>query len=279
MIFTTPIFPIYQGYLGQVSVFKYNSSSHLAETGHALSLHGTSFLNAEFKVGFDAWDLVLGNGLPHYLRKSTFHNTSKPCAMTEKFKNKYRIPSARKQSWDYSNPSSYFITICTKDRTHYFGEIENETMHLSHVGIVVDVLWHEIKNHVPNISLDAFVVMPNHLHGILTILPDPVETGHALSPIDQTALTSHPKPTPNTELKPLIHPRQRNPGKRTVSTIMGSYKGAITKHCNRLNLEFDWQRLFHDHIIRNQTEYDFIKNYIDNNVQNWKEDRFYNPKT
>jgi putative transposase len=165
--------------------------------------------------------------------------------MTEKFKNKYRTPSARKQSWDYSNPGSYFITICTKDRAHHFGEIENQTMHLSHVGIVVDVLWHEIKNHFPNISLDAFVVMPNHLHGILTILPDPVETGQALSPHDQGVTEKHtPTPNSNTKLRPLVHPRQRNPGKPTVSTIMGSYKGAITKHCNRLDLEFDWQRLF-----------------------------------
>jgi putative transposase len=200
--------------------------------------------------------------------------------MAEKYINKYRIPSARKQSWDYSNPGSYFITICTKDRVHHFGEIENQTMHLSHAGIVVDVLWHEIKNHVPNISLDAFVVMPNHLHGILTILPDPLAIEHAPSPDNQGGPVKRtPISKTDTEFKPLVHPRHRNPGKRTVSTIMGSYKGAVTKHCNRLNLEFDWQRLFHDHIIRNHTEYDFIKNYIENNVHNWKEDRFYTPKS
>ena len=113
----------------------------------------------------------------------------------DKFRNKYRIPSARLQHWDYRWAGAYFITICTQHRIHYFGEIENQKMILSHVGILADVFWHEIQNHAQNVELGEFVVMPNHIHGILILtgnVPNPdnnfgtdpattVETLHATS--------------------------------------------------------------------------------------------------
>jgi len=118
----------------------------------------------------------------------------------DKFQNKYRIPSARLQSWDYRWAGAYFITICTRDRVQYFGEILNQQMQLSHTGIIADVLWYQILHHAQNVELGEFVVMPNHIHGILIITNDGngnnnvngngnyndygngnVETGHALS--------------------------------------------------------------------------------------------------
>ncbi|MDD4217951.1 MAG: hypothetical protein PHZ24_11525, partial [Bacteroidales bacterium] len=80
----------------------------------------------------------------------------------DKFQNKYRISSARLQTWDYASNGAYFITICTKNRVHYFGKIENEKMILSNVGVITDLLWYEIKNHAKNVELGQFVVMPNH---------------------------------------------------------------------------------------------------------------------
>ena len=85
------------------------------------------------------------------------------------FKNKYRIESARLQTWDYSSERLYFITICTKDRNQYFVEVVHYEMQLSPAGILADVFWHEIKNHAKNIELGEFVVMPNHIHGILIL--------------------------------------------------------------------------------------------------------------
>lgn len=87
----------------------------------------------------------------------------------KKFRNKYRIPSARLQNWDYRWAGGYFITICTQKREHYFGKIENGNMTLSPIGVIADILWHEIKNHAQNVELGEFVVMPNHVHGILVI--------------------------------------------------------------------------------------------------------------
>ena len=105
--------------------------------------------------------------------------------MTEKYQNKYRIASARLQSWDYANEGAYFITICTKDRRHYFGTVENGKMVLSNAGVIANLMWFEIKNHGKNVELGEFVVMPNHVHGILILNEiNPLrilETGHALS--------------------------------------------------------------------------------------------------
>ena len=87
--------------------------------------------------------------------------------MSDKFQNKYRIASTRLQNWDYRWNVPYFVTICTQNREHYFGEIINHKMHLSKQGVLAHVFWYEIKNHAENIDLDEFIVMPNHIHGIV----------------------------------------------------------------------------------------------------------------
>jgi REP element-mobilizing transposase RayT len=96
-----------------------------------------------------------------------------------KFKNKYRIPAARAAWWNYGWAAAYVITICTKNRNHYFSEIRPETadhsrnkMILSNCGILVDVSWYEILKHTKNVELGAFTVMPNHMHGILILNSD-----------------------------------------------------------------------------------------------------------
>lgn len=199
--------------------------------------------------------------------------------MTEKFQNKYRIASARASWWNYGWNGAYFITICTASRSHYFGEIVEGKMKLSSIGILADVLWHEIKNHTENIELGAFVVMPNHIHGIL-ILDKPenyindttIETLH----VEMLHATSLQTPTQKNQFMSDISPKSNS-----VSTIIRSYKSAVTKHCNRLGLTdtdgvvFAWQTRFYDHIIRNNEEYQRIQDYIENNPENWENDKFF----
>jgi len=197
----------------------------------------------------------------------------------EKYKNKYRIPSARSQWWDYGWNGAYFITICTVNREHYFGEIKNGHMQFSNVGLIADILWHEIPNHSKFVELGDFVVMPNHIHGIL-ILDKPefgksgesVETGHALS-LPPSPSPSPPHSNPENH-KTIGQQRFQNQGKNTISSIIGGYKSAVTKHANRLGLKHGWQTRFLDHIIRSDPEYQRISNYIIHNPENWKEDRF-----
>ena len=189
--------------------------------------------------------------------------------MPKKYQNKYSIASARLQSWDYRWNAAYFVTICTRKREHFFGEIIDEEMQLSKMGIITDIIWHEIKNHAKHIELGQFIVMPNHIHGII-IIDNPaddnaghykrVETRHALS------LPAKPPLTPGKK-------RFQNQGKNSLSSIIGSYKSAVTKHANRLGIEFGWQPRFHDHIIRTLADFYRIANYIENNPRKWSEDK------
>lgn len=172
--------------------------------------------------------------------------------MADLYKNKYRISSARHQSWDYRWAGAYFITICTHEKVPYFGKIQDGKMELSRIGVVADLLWYEIKNHAKFVKLGEFVVMPNHVHGVL-ILPDDGVT----------------KP------KVVGSSRFQNIGKNSISSIVGGYKSAVTKHANRLGFDFKWQTRFYDHIIRNDKAFQYISNYIVNNPKNWKEDKFY----
>jgi REP element-mobilizing transposase RayT len=206
--------------------------------------------------------------------------------MSDKFQNKYRIASARLPGWDYGWNASYFITICTKDRECFFGEIVNGEMNLSKTGVIADLMWYEIKNHAKGVELDEFIVMPNHVHGIITLNGEDerpptilnangdsnVETRHALSPKKQNdnsiVETRHALSLPAQQ-------RFQNQGKNTISSIVGGYKAAVTKHANRLKFDFAWQPRFHDHIIRDEQSFQTISNYIINNAQNWSEDKFF----
>jgi putative transposase len=195
-----------------------------------------------------------------------------------RFKNKYRIPSSRLRTWDYSQPGMYFITICTKNRILQFGEIINHEMHLNETGIIADKFWAEIPEHFTNSSLDQFVIMPNHVHGIIVINDLIVETGHALSPKpDETPIISETGHAlslqkPNEQQR---HFRFRNQGKNTISAMVGSFKSAVTKSARKINPYFEWQSRFHDHIIRSYDEYLRISDYIKCNPANWEKDKFY----
>ena len=166
--------------------------------------------------------------------------------MSEKFKGKYRNESARLQTWDYGSDGAYFITICTQDKEHFFGEIKNGQMRVSPAGAIAFVFWNEIKNRAKNIELGEFVVMPNHVHGILILDGNNdgsthVGTRPALSLPPETppiVRTTHALSQPNALSLPPGQSRFQNQGKNTISSIVGSYKSAVTKYCNRLHLPF-----------------------------------------
>jgi REP element-mobilizing transposase RayT len=188
-----------------------------------------------------------------------------------KFQDKYRVESTRMQNWYYGWNGKYFVTTITRNRVCYFGKIESEKMILSNIGIIAHVLWHEIKNHAKNIDLDEFVVMPNHIHGILVLKnfdrkTDKRETAN--NPLNNEKSNSQEE-----QLSP-GQKRFRNQGKNTISSIIGSYKSAVSSYSHQLGFEFGWQDRFHDHLIRDEKEYWRIKNYIKNNPRNWNKDKF-----
>lgn len=187
--------------------------------------------------------------------------------MNIKFQNKYRISSTRLKNWDYGQNGAYFITICTKNREHFFGEIvstngENE-MQLNEIGKIADKFWTEIPKHFPFIELGNYVVMPNHVHGILII--------NKINVVDDNVQTLQCNVSTENEQMAKISPKSG-----TISTIIRSFKSVVTKNAHFIHADFEWQERFHDHIIRNSESFERIQNYIENNIANWKEDKFYN---
>ena len=198
-----------------------------------------------------------------------------------KFRNKYRIPSNRLKNWDYGSNSAYFITICTKNRDHFFGEINNGKMQLNELGKNAVQFWMEIPNHFPFIELGNFVVMPNHTHGIL-IIDKPVDNRTVDMPNVEMPNLGISTGGISTGLSTDIpqKPKPKNGGKidewkpGTIGVIINQYKRMVTIHNRKINPNFAWQSNYHDHIIRNSKSFENIQNYIENNPAQWKEDRF-----
>jgi REP element-mobilizing transposase RayT len=166
-------------------------------------------------------------------------------------KEKHHRRSIRLKEYDYSQAGAYFVTICTKNRECLFGEISDGKMALNDTGIVASEVWNGLQNHFP-VELDEYVIMPNHVHGIIII--NNVGAIHEL---------------PNKRRQMLI------------PKILGYYKMNTAKHINKIHntsgIPF-WQRNYYEHIIRNEKELNSIREYIVNNPLTWYEDEE-NPST
>lgn len=207
--------------------------------------------------------------------------------MTDRFRNKYRIQSARMQGYDYGTHGLYFVTICTKDRINYFGEItapvetrdcasrdktgnletenrmslqkinlhQDETdnrpsLRKTVIGKIAFDFWNEIPKHYPFVELDEFVIMPNHIHGILLIN----------------------RPEKNDWNENKFGTQSRNLG-----AIIRGFKSSVKRYANQNKIEFEWQTRFYDVIIRDEKELFAIRQYIIDNPAKWADDKL-NPK-
>jgi len=194
----------------------------------------------------------------------------------------YRRQSFRLQGYDYRREGMYFVTICTKDRLPYFGKIVDNQMILSEIGQIIHDNWYKIPQFSPHIVLDEFVVMPNHIHGILAI----VSSVASLQSVASLHCNDATDATKNQFMSDI------SPKSGSISRVLNSYKGACskeiksvaslqrndaTRQCNDATnaTGFDWQSKFHDRIIRNEDELYRIQNYIINNPHNWKDDENY----
>lgn len=189
--------------------------------------------------------------------------------MAEKFRNKYRIESTRLKSWDYGSNGAYFITICTKNRTHYFGDgvktqnIVSPQMQLSEIGKIADQNWLSIPEHFPFVKLGNHVIMPNHVHGII-IIDKPMGVGMDTDTVETQYFASLQQ-----------QPNKFGPQSNNLASIIRGYKSSVKTYATTNLIDFVWQPLFHDHIIRGTNSYERISDYILNNPRNWKEDTFY----
>jgi putative transposase len=178
-----------------------------------------------------------------------------------------RTEKERKRLWlkeyDYSQPGAYFVTICTKDRVCRFGKIVDGEMRANGLAAVVQSCWNDLPNHFPNVQLDEFVIMPNHVHGVIILLDDMVGADSGLHNIGCSTVGSRHAST-------LHGPRN------ALGNVVGSFKSALTKRINEMNgtggAPF-WQRGYYDHIIRDDRSLVRIREYIAHNPQRWGIDK------
>lgn len=191
--------------------------------------------------------------------------------MAGKFKGKYRIKSARLQNWDYSNSGMYFITICTENRQHYFGDIQNGIMQLSEIGLIVENEWMKTFQIRPdmNLKMDEYVIMPNHFHAIIIIGDNKYNT-RIDSQFDPQCRDAMHCVSTGGDYKNKFGAQSKN-----LASIIRGFKIGVTKNARKIHADFSWQSRFHDHIIRNDNSHHRIRNYIYNNPTTWADDKFH----
>jgi putative transposase len=184
----------------------------------------------------------------------------------EKFQNTFRVPSARLKNYDYGSHGLYFITICTKNKEHYFGSIVEThnnaspivntkpypethcyaSLRETDIGKIAIECWRKILEFFPFVELDQFVLMPNHIHGIIFInKPD------------------------YTEWKE----NKFGPQSQNLASIIRAFKGAVKRYANKNNIVFEWQERYYDQVITSPKELENIRQYIFDNPKRWLDSR------
>jgi putative transposase len=154
--------------------------------------------------------------------------------------------SIRLPGYDYSQPGAYFVTICTRQRECSFGTVQDRVVVLSEIGKIVQQCWYALPKHFLFIDIDSFVIMPNHLHGIVII--NEYGQDSALAPSDGTRANS-------------------------LSAIVQNFKSVSTRKSTRMlqnRTSPIWQRGYYERIIRDETEINQVREYIETNPVRWK---------
>ena len=144
--------------------------------------------------------------------------------------------SIRLQGYDYSQSGAYFVTICTFQRQHLLGAVNNGEMQLNVTGQIVSAIWQRIPQHFPNVELDQFILMPDHLNGIIVISEQAEQS-------------------------------------ISLATIIQNFKSISTRKINKITQSSGvsiWQRNYHERIVRSDRELDRLRQYMLANPVNWK---------
>jgi putative transposase len=201
--------------------------------------------------------------------------------------------SIRLKGYDYSKAGAYFITICCHDMRNRFGEITfdeekcRSIMELSELGKIAYEEWAKIPDRFPNIELDTFQIMPNHMHAIFLISPPSVPSTLAVDPPEKNKNIASEK---NLEIWAGASPAQtgewqvKSCTSPTVGEIVGAYKSLVATSCLKIFIETNkmmgklWHRNYYEIIIRDVYAYGKISDYIINNPAKWTEDKFFRQK-
>lgn len=204
----------------------------------------------------------------------------------------YDIRQTPRATWHHYNGGEYFVTICTNDRVHYFGEIVDNKIQLIEIGQYLKTQIENTETHYPYAKILLSTIMPNHIHLIVSIdnnktpydrtsvgtrRATSIQSDRTLS-LDENARTPHATSLQLSVDQP--HENVKNDVMRDVanrqgwlSVCIGGIKSSVTRYANENNIPFLWQKRYHDHIIRNQLEMNRIADYIENNPLIWHRDR------
>lgn len=166
---------------------------------------------------------------------------------------KYRR-SIRLHGFDYGQPGAYFVTVCTRDRACLFGEVVEGEMVLNAFGAIVQECWQDLPNHYPHVGLYEFVVMPNHVHGIIPLTGETVGAGL--------------RPAPTTDVVSRRH------GLPEVVRAFKTFSARRVNELRRHPFASLWQRGYYEHVIRNERDLERIREYIVGNPVNWTKDEY-----
>lgn len=195
--------------------------------------------------------------------------------------------SPRLKDYDYAQEGAYFVTICTHQREHLFGDVVGDSVVLHDVGVVVREEWERTAQLRPYIALDLYVVMSNHFHGILVINHDIVGTTRRVVRHEEEVVRNKNNLTQNENTEYANNNGEKRTFQRNVPTlqsgslgaIIGQFKSQVTRRVWQstpvIQGERIWQRSYHDHIIRDEADLNRLREYVQNNPSRWTEDRFY----
>jgi len=180
--------------------------------------------------------------------------------------------SIRLRGYNYSLPGAYFVTVCAYRKQMLFGEIISGQMRMSHVGRVVETRWLSLPDHFDYVTLDEFVIMPNHFHAIAMVLGDDIDRTIDGSDryVDDVVGARHASPGDDACVVPT------GPRPRSLAALIGSFKSAVTKQVHEAGYGLGspvWQRNYYEHIVRDEASLNRIREYISANPVRWEFDR------
>ncbi len=201
--------------------------------------------------------------------------------------NRYHRRSIRLDGYDYRHPGAYFITVVVQERLCLFGEIREGEMRLSPMGQIVRRAWEDLPDHYPQVVLDEFCIMPNHVHGIIVLGKDATGRGvggHIGPPVrgagrgGSTAVRQALGDESKIDSQASTAASQTRPYKMTrhgLPEIVRAFKSFSARQINALRRMPGapvWQRNYYEHIVRNEAEWERIRRYIDQNLAQWEQD-------
>ncbi len=192
------------------------------------------------------------------------HPTSSTTFLTMKFDpQKHHRRSIRLKGYNYAEPGAYFITICTYQRQCWFGNIRDGKMYLNQIGKIVAQEWINSGQIRPSLQLEQWVIMPNHVHGIVIITDTNTVGAHRYAPL--------PTPQNRPSKQSVIPPRKP----RSLSSFVAGFKSAVTIKINTIRQTSNppiWQRNYYESILREQDSLNTVRQYIIHNPQQWMND-------